>query len=194
VRSALAETTEARPGRVWGERGMRARRFTRAGVAGRPGVTASPTGCELAIVEWVGWFNTSRLHSALKDLSPQQFDQLSDIPMIIRSGTLQATRPDLRQTRNGSHWCMRCRARICPACRTATRAGWAKRAMAGRPRLACMAASRSTAPFRDSDSTKREPGAVAVGFGCMSRARQRGRGVSRCLFPSRVRCRRAACV
>ena len=44
---------------------------------------------ELAIVEWVGWFNTSRLHSALKDLSPQQFEELSHIPMIKRTSTLQ---------------------------------------------------------------------------------------------------------
>jgi putative transposase len=46
---------------------------------------------ELAIVEWVGWFNTSRLHCALKDLSPQQFEELSNIPMIIKSRTLQPT-------------------------------------------------------------------------------------------------------
>ena len=46
---------------------------------------------ELAIVEWVGWFNTSRLHSALKDLSPQQFEELSNIPMIKKARTLQPT-------------------------------------------------------------------------------------------------------
>ena len=34
---------------------------------------------ELAIVEWVGWFNTTRLHSTLKDLSPLQFEELSNI-------------------------------------------------------------------------------------------------------------------
>ena len=34
---------------------------------------------ELAIVEWVGWFNTTRLHSSLKDLSPLQFEELSNI-------------------------------------------------------------------------------------------------------------------
>ena len=34
---------------------------------------------ELAIVEWVGWFNTTRLHSSLKDLSPLQFEKLSNI-------------------------------------------------------------------------------------------------------------------
>ena len=36
---------------------------------------------ELAIVEWVGWFNTTRLHSALGDLSPRQFEELSHIPI-----------------------------------------------------------------------------------------------------------------
>jgi putative transposase len=44
---------------------------------------------ELAIVEWVGWFNTSRLHSALKHLSPQQFAEQSNIPMIKQTRTLQ---------------------------------------------------------------------------------------------------------
>ena len=34
---------------------------------------------ELAIVESVGWFNTTRLHSSLKDLSPLQFEELSNI-------------------------------------------------------------------------------------------------------------------
>ena len=29
---------------------------------------------ELAIVEWIGWFNTSRLHSALGDRPPQEFE------------------------------------------------------------------------------------------------------------------------
>jgi len=47
---------------------------------------------ELAIVEWVGWFNTTRLHSTLGDLSPWQFEQLSNIPMIKnKTRTLQAT-------------------------------------------------------------------------------------------------------
>jgi len=47
---------------------------------------------ELAIVEWVGWFNTTRLHSTLGDLSPRQFEQLSNIPMIKnKTRTLQAT-------------------------------------------------------------------------------------------------------
>ena len=29
---------------------------------------------ELAIVEWIGWFNTSRRHSALGDRPPQEFE------------------------------------------------------------------------------------------------------------------------
>src|ERR687883_211131 len=31
---------------------------------------------ELAVVEWVGWFNTSRLHEALDDLPPAEFEAL----------------------------------------------------------------------------------------------------------------------
>ncbi len=46
---------------------------------------------ELAIVEWVGWFNTTRLHSALNDLSPRQFEEQSNIPMINKSKALQPT-------------------------------------------------------------------------------------------------------
>jgi putative transposase len=30
---------------------------------------------ELAVVEWIGWFNTSRLHSALGDRPPQEFER-----------------------------------------------------------------------------------------------------------------------
>jgi putative transposase len=30
---------------------------------------------ELAIVEWVGWFNTARLHCALSDRPPLEFEQ-----------------------------------------------------------------------------------------------------------------------
>ena len=29
---------------------------------------------ELAIVEWIGWFNTSRLHASLDDLPPAEFE------------------------------------------------------------------------------------------------------------------------
>jgi putative transposase len=30
---------------------------------------------ELAVVEWIGWFNTARLHSALGDRPPLEFEQ-----------------------------------------------------------------------------------------------------------------------
>jgi putative transposase len=32
---------------------------------------------ELAIVEYVGWFNTSRLHQALGDIPPAEFETLN---------------------------------------------------------------------------------------------------------------------
>jgi len=32
---------------------------------------------ELAIVEWVGWFNTTRLHESLGDLPPAEFEALN---------------------------------------------------------------------------------------------------------------------
>ena len=35
------------------------------------------TQLELAIVEYVGWFNTTRLHEALGDLPPAEFETLS---------------------------------------------------------------------------------------------------------------------
>jgi transposase InsO family protein len=35
---------------------------------------------ELAIVEYVGWFNSARLHGALDDLPPAEFEALSTIP------------------------------------------------------------------------------------------------------------------
>jgi transposase InsO family protein len=30
---------------------------------------------ELAIVEWIGWFNSTRLHSALGDRPPREFER-----------------------------------------------------------------------------------------------------------------------
>ena len=33
---------------------------------------------ELAIVRWVGWFNTDRLHEKLGDLPPAEFEALGD--------------------------------------------------------------------------------------------------------------------
>src|SRR4051794_1188370 len=46
---------------------------------------------ELAILEWVAWFNTTRLHSALKDLSPRQFEEQSNIPTEKKTRTPQPT-------------------------------------------------------------------------------------------------------
>jgi putative transposase len=37
-------------------------------------VWRSRTQLELAIVEWVAWFNNDRLHSALGDLSPAEIE------------------------------------------------------------------------------------------------------------------------
>jgi putative transposase len=47
---------------------------------------------ELAIVEWVGWYNHRRLHSSLGDIPPVEYEQLhaSAIPpgepLLIRAG------------------------------------------------------------------------------------------------------------
>ncbi len=35
---------------------------------------------ELAIVEWVAWFNNERLHESLDDLPPAEFEALSCLP------------------------------------------------------------------------------------------------------------------
>ena len=45
-------------------------------IADRPWRTRSEL--ELAIVEWVGWFNHQRLHSSLDDLPPAEFEALHD--------------------------------------------------------------------------------------------------------------------
>jgi len=41
---------------------------------------------ELAVVEYVGWFNNARLHQALGDLSPAEFETL-DAPQELASTT-----------------------------------------------------------------------------------------------------------
>ena len=38
---------------------------------------------ELAIVEWVGWFNHQRLHSSLDDVAPAQFEALYEIQYVL---------------------------------------------------------------------------------------------------------------
>ena len=49
---------------------------------------------ELAIVEWVGWFNDARLHESLGDLPPAEFEVLN-APVGVRCtrppGSLRAT-------------------------------------------------------------------------------------------------------
>ena len=39
-------------------------------------VWRTQTQLELAIVEWVGWFNHARLHQALHDIPPAEFEAL----------------------------------------------------------------------------------------------------------------------
>ncbi|MBA3300374.1 MAG: hypothetical protein H0T15_00765 [Thermoleophilaceae bacterium] len=40
-------------------------------------VWRSRTQLELAVVEWVGWFKADRLHEALGDLPPVEFEALA---------------------------------------------------------------------------------------------------------------------
>jgi putative transposase len=49
---------------------------------------------ELAIVEYVGWFNNARLHGALDDLPPAEFEALSTIP----NQTITFTNPTIGTT------------------------------------------------------------------------------------------------
>jgi transposase InsO family protein len=49
----------------------------------RDRVWQTRTQLELAVVEWVGWYNDDRLHSALGHLPPVEFETL----YAIRSGS-----------------------------------------------------------------------------------------------------------
>ena len=42
---------------------------------------------ELAIVEWLGWYNHARLHSALDDQPPMEFEQRNSLPITFSSTT-----------------------------------------------------------------------------------------------------------
>ena len=50
-------------------------------IADRPWRTRSQL--ELAIVEWVGWFNYQRLHSSLDDVPPAEFEALYDLQYVL---------------------------------------------------------------------------------------------------------------
>jgi putative transposase len=50
-------------------------------IADRPWRTRSQL--ELAIVEWVGWFNHQRLHSSLDDVPPAEFEALYEIQYVL---------------------------------------------------------------------------------------------------------------
>src|SRR5918912_503638 len=58
-------------------------------------VWRTKTQLELAIVEWIGWFNTVRLHSALDDRPPRDFErtELSARAVARRAGFAGATHP-----------------------------------------------------------------------------------------------------
>ena len=49
---------------------------TRSGPAYFPSFLEPRRRCEQAIVEWVAWFNTSRLHESLGDIPPAEFEAL----------------------------------------------------------------------------------------------------------------------
>ena len=52
-------------------------------------VWRSRTQLELAIVEYVGWFNTTRLHGSLGDLPPREYELLhapAGVPLRSPSG------------------------------------------------------------------------------------------------------------
>ena len=60
---------------------------------------------ELAIVEYVGWFNTDRLHESLGDLPPAEFETLSSSSTVHLSLSSfgGSTKPGLRRSRPGSN-------------------------------------------------------------------------------------------
>jgi transposase InsO family protein len=55
-------------------------------IADRPWRTRSDL--ELAIVEWVGWFNHQRLHSSLDDVPPAEFEALYEIQYVLTPSLL----------------------------------------------------------------------------------------------------------
>jgi len=60
---------------------------------------------ELAIVEYLGWFNSARIHQALADLPPAEFEALSPPPTETITSTMikmETTQPGLHENRDGS--------------------------------------------------------------------------------------------
>ena len=60
---------------------------------------------ELAIVEYVAWFNNSRLHEALDDRPPREIEELYAVKSRTPTATTRARKPTnhaLRQNRSGS--------------------------------------------------------------------------------------------
>ena len=85
-RLADGRQIQKRIGPAWTQRGRRQ-------MATSPSVWRSRSQLELAIIEWAAWFNNDRLHESLGDLSPAEFETLSQssygptISMTSRLGT-----------------------------------------------------------------------------------------------------------
>ena len=60
------------------------------------------TQLELAIVEYVGWFNTTRLHESLGDLPPAEFETLSPSGTVHLSLAHRSGRCHQPQSKPGS--------------------------------------------------------------------------------------------
>ena len=45
---------------------------------------------ELAIVEWVAWFNNDRLHESLGDIPPSEFETLSSSSTVVLPLSMEA--------------------------------------------------------------------------------------------------------
>jgi transposase InsO family protein len=77
VRGSVGVTVGGQTG-VGGRLGARELRRHLQDRADRRPRLAHPTQLELAIVEWVAWFNTDRLHESLDDRPPAEVEALYD--------------------------------------------------------------------------------------------------------------------
>jgi transposase InsO family protein len=50
---------------------------------------------ELAVVEYLGWFNAARLHQALGDVPPAEFEALSPAPTKTITSTIMSKETQL---------------------------------------------------------------------------------------------------